>query len=92
MKVPLDGPNKMWQHPWQLVHRARLHDVLKETATSLGAFLNTSSKVLKVDPVTATLRLEGGREIKADFIVGADGIYVSSLRDIRVSHIFDRKF
>jgi 2-polyprenyl-6-methoxyphenol hydroxylase-like FAD-dependent oxidoreductase len=80
------GPIKMWQHPWQLVHRARLRDVLKENVTSLGAVLNTSSKLLEVNPETATLRLEDGREIKADGIVGADGIYVSCLSDTLVSH------
>lgn len=77
MNVPLEGSSKMWQYPWQLVHRARLHDVLKSTAISLGGVLHTSSKVLQVDPETPTLTLSDGREIKADLIVGADGIYVS---------------
>ncbi len=80
MKVPLEGSSKMWQHPWQLVHRARLHDALKKTAVSLGAVLHTSSKILRVDPETATLELSDGREVKADLVVGADGIYVGCPR------------
>jgi flavin-dependent dehydrogenase len=92
MKVPLDGPNKLWQHPWQLVQRARLHEALKKTATSLGAVLYTSSKVLEVDPETATLMLEDGKEINVDVIVGADGIYVSGLVETLLSHKVDCKF
>jgi 2-polyprenyl-6-methoxyphenol hydroxylase-like FAD-dependent oxidoreductase len=65
--------------PWQLVHRARLHEALKKTAISFGAVLNTSSKVIQVDPDAATLELADRREIKADLIIGADGIYVSCL-------------
>jgi 2-polyprenyl-6-methoxyphenol hydroxylase-like FAD-dependent oxidoreductase len=74
VKVPLEGSSKMWQHPWQLVHKARLHDVLKKTAISLGAVLHTSSKVLQVDREAATLKLSDGRETEADLMVGADGI------------------
>lgn len=76
----LTEPNKMWQHPWQLVHRVRLHNKLKEMATSeegagKPAILHVSSKVLEVDPETATIKLENGDEIKADLVLGADGIY-----------------
>jgi 2-polyprenyl-6-methoxyphenol hydroxylase-like FAD-dependent oxidoreductase len=81
-QMDLTEPNKMWQHPWQLVHRVRLHDKLKSLATSskgIGtpAVLHVSSKVLEVDTETATLTLEGGEMVKADVIIGADGIYVS---------------
>lgn len=76
----LTEPNKMWQHPWQLVHRVRLHNKLKEMATSVEgigepATLHVSSRVLEVDPETATITLENGETIKADLVLGADGIY-----------------
>ena len=79
-QVDLTGPNKMWQHPWQLVHRVRLHNELKGMATSekdfgKAASLHVSSRVLEVDPDTATITLENGEAIKADLILGADGIY-----------------
>jgi 2-polyprenyl-6-methoxyphenol hydroxylase-like FAD-dependent oxidoreductase len=41
------------------------------------AILHTSPKVLQVNPEAATLKLSDGREIEADVVIGADGIYVS---------------
>lgn len=75
----LREPSKMWQHPWQLVHRVRLHNNLKKTAQEAGAILNLSSRVAEVDPEKGTLTFESGKIINADVIVGADGIYVSKL-------------
>ncbi|KAE8453258.1 hypothetical protein EG329_011325 [Mollisiaceae sp. DMI_Dod_QoI] len=79
-KVDLTEQNKMWQHPWMLVHRVRLHDRLKRIATGkdgIGkpAELHVSSKIVEVDPDTATLVLENGERILADVVLGADGIY-----------------
>lgn len=79
-QLDLTEQNKMWQHPWQLVHRVRLHNKLKEMATSeegVGkpALLLVSSKVMEVDPETATIKLENGETDQADLILGADGIY-----------------
>jgi 2-polyprenyl-6-methoxyphenol hydroxylase-like FAD-dependent oxidoreductase len=81
-KVNLIEANKQWQHPWQLVHRVRLHDKLKDIATNTAGegkpvALNTSSKVLNVDPSNATITLENGEIIASDLVLGADGIYVS---------------
>ncbi len=81
-QVDLTEPNKIWQHPWQLVHRVRLHDKLKQIATSdegrgKPVTLHLSSKVIVVDPETATLQLESGDMVRADVVLGADGIYVS---------------
>jgi 2-polyprenyl-6-methoxyphenol hydroxylase-like FAD-dependent oxidoreductase len=79
-RVDLTNPNKMWQHPWQLVHRVRLHEKLKQTATSEKgagppAVLRTSSKVVDVDSEAGSLVLENGEHAKADVLLGADGIY-----------------
>ena len=81
--IDLSIPNKLWQHPWQLCHRAILHEQLKKVATSpdgegFPAELHTSSKVVELDPGTGTLTLEDGSTVSADLIIGADGIYVCS--------------
>ncbi|KAK7952086.1 salicylate hydroxylase [Apiospora aurea] len=79
-EVDLTMPNKMWQHPWQLVHRVALHDNLKAVATAQDApgppaTLYTSSKVTGVDPDARTLTFANGSTRTADLIIGADGIY-----------------
>lgn len=83
-EMDLTGPNKQWQHPWQLVHRVSLHDSLKKAATdSKGpgkpATLNTANKVENVDPAKGTITLADGTVVEADLILGADGIYVCIL-------------
>jgi salicylate hydroxylase len=47
-----------------------LHGIAKD----LGAELNYSAKVVKVDMEKKTVTLEDGRVFKGDVIVGADGI------------------
>lgn len=73
--------NKIWQHPWMLVHRVRLHDRLKLIATGekgegSPAKLHLSARVAKIEPGESKVVLENGQEIQADVILGADGIYV----------------
>lgn len=80
-EIDLTMPNKMWQHPWQLVHRVALHDNLKAVATAkdasgMPATLYTSTKVAGVDPDARTLTFADGSTRTADVIIGADGIYV----------------
>lgn len=75
--------NKIWQHPWHLVHRVRLHQELKRLATSpegpgTPAVLKTSSRVVDVDTETATVFLEDGSQVQGDLVVGADGVHVSN--------------
>jgi 2-polyprenyl-6-methoxyphenol hydroxylase-like FAD-dependent oxidoreductase len=57
-----------------------LHNALKKAATeSEGegkpAKLLTSSRVVSVDPETATVTLENGSTFQGDFILGADGVH-----------------
>ena len=60
-----------------------LHEALKKGATSpdeLGsppAELRTSSRVLDVDPHTATVTLENGDKVQGDLVIAADGVHVS---------------
>jgi 2-polyprenyl-6-methoxyphenol hydroxylase-like FAD-dependent oxidoreductase len=76
----LEESNKLWQHPWQLVHRVRLYEELKRVAVSENgagkpAVLHTSSKVTDVATDTGIITLENGTTIKADVVLGADGVY-----------------
>ena len=71
--------NRMWQHPWQLVHRAHLHTALKEMAISpkgkgRPVNLHTASAVEAVDPEKATITLKNGSTVQGDLIIGADGV------------------
>ena len=63
-----------------MAHRAHLHSQLKAAAVSEEGQgnpvkLNTSSKVVKVDPQAATITLADTTSISADVTVGADGVH-----------------
>ncbi|OLN88496.1 3-hydroxybenzoate 6-hydroxylase 2 [Colletotrichum chlorophyti] len=78
--VDITKSEGQWQHPWQLVHRAYLHNELRDIATaedgvSPPAKVHVSSKVISADPEEGELRLEDGTTIQADVVLGADGIY-----------------
>lgn len=64
---------------WLLIHRAHLHEALKEKAQAPGkgkpAILHTSSKVTAIDPKIATIVLEDGTAVQGDLIIGADGVH-----------------
>ncbi|KAM0440607.1 hypothetical protein ACHAQK_005579 [Fusarium lateritium] len=75
----LKGPLSIWQNPWVLSHRVRLHEELKRLATTsegtgTPAILKTSSPVVGVDPATATVKLEDGTSVTGDLVLGADGV------------------
>jgi len=79
--LDLTTSNKMWQYPWQLVHRVGLHDRLKKAASGkegqgVPAVLRTASKVISVDVDAGMLTLENGSSVLADVVIGADGVYV----------------
>jgi 2-polyprenyl-6-methoxyphenol hydroxylase-like FAD-dependent oxidoreductase len=72
--------SKIWQHPWLLAHRVHLHETLRKAATSPDGKgqpvqLHTSSKVVDVDPATATVTTEDGKNLQGDFVLGADGVH-----------------
>jgi 2-polyprenyl-6-methoxyphenol hydroxylase-like FAD-dependent oxidoreductase len=80
--VDLTEPNKIWQHPWQLVHRVHLHEELKRRATSpegegLPVVLKTCSRVIDADASAAVAILENGERVQGDVLIGADGVHVS---------------
>lgn len=75
----LRASNLQWQHPWLLAHRINLHNNLKTTATApIGpgtATLKTSSKVVSVDALKASITLEDGSTHHGDVVLGADGVH-----------------
>jgi 2-polyprenyl-6-methoxyphenol hydroxylase-like FAD-dependent oxidoreductase len=61
---------KLWAHPWHLVHRAHLHTALREMALDPNgkgpaAKLHLASRVQKLD----------GTEFQGDLLIGADGVH-----------------
>ncbi|KAJ4265119.1 hypothetical protein NW762_005365 [Fusarium torreyae] len=81
LKFDLDlrKPLSIWENPWMLSHRVRLHEDLKRLAISsegpgTPATLKTSSPVIDVDPDTATVKFEDGTSVSGDLVLGADGV------------------
>lgn len=70
----------IWKHTWVLAHRVRLHDALKNAATSATAagqpaVLHLASAISDVDPNTATVFLKDGSSVQGDVLIGADGVH-----------------
>lgn len=65
-----------------MYHRQDLHAALREAATMTGdgwegkpaAVIKTASEVVDCDPAEGVVRLKDGTTLKADLIIGADGI------------------
>ncbi|KIW88823.1 uncharacterized protein Z519_10307 [Cladophialophora bantiana CBS 173.52] len=78
IRIPLSTMEK-YGGERMLYHRMDLHDVLKQRATAQGhpgnpAELRASSRVARVDCDGGVVELESGEVLKADLVVGADGI------------------
>ncbi|EXJ86104.1 salicylate hydroxylase [Capronia coronata CBS 617.96] len=70
----------LWQHPWHLAHRVRLHTALKQKATSPDgpgrpAQLLTSSRVVSIDVSKGIVTTKDGTQYRGDVVVGADGVH-----------------
>jgi salicylate hydroxylase len=68
------------EHPFDLIHRADLHDALKRLAGDEGLDgplpeLILGCRVEDVDITTATVTLADGRTFHSDLIIGADGAH-----------------
>ncbi|KAG8532389.1 uncharacterized protein KY384_002874 [Bacidia gigantensis] len=66
--------------PWYLSHRVDLHNTLKDLATKdLGkgpaGTIRLRSKVVEIDPDSATVTLADGTSHNADIIIAADGVH-----------------
>ncbi|KAJ2997956.1 hypothetical protein NUW58_g489 [Xylaria curta] len=78
--IGLAEPNKLWQHPWHLVHRVHLHEELKRRAVStdtpgIPVELRLRGRVTQVDSSSATVVLESGELVRGDVVIGADGVH-----------------
>jgi len=70
-----------------MAHRAHLHTQLKDAAASPDGTgrpvkLNTSSKVISVDPETATIHLADGTSYSGDVVIGADGVHSNARKAV----------
>ncbi|KFA70907.1 hypothetical protein S40288_10148, partial [Stachybotrys chartarum IBT 40288] len=79
LDVTLTKALSIWEHPWALAHRARLHDALKKAALDKSgpgspAVLKTSSRVINVDCSNASIQLSDGSWHFGDLVLGADGV------------------
>ncbi|KEF55915.1 salicylate hydroxylase [Exophiala aquamarina CBS 119918] len=77
----------LFQHPWLLAHRVRLHDALKKLAVAedgdgIPVRLVLATKVEKFDAASATVVTVGGETFSADLVVGADGVHSIARRYI----------
>ncbi|KAF2500883.1 FAD binding domain-containing protein [Lophium mytilinum] len=78
--MDLREANKLWQHPWLLAHRIELHNQLKSVATTphetgKPVALHLSSRVIDIQPTTASITLEDGSQFHGDVVLGADGVH-----------------
>ncbi|KAI9149641.1 FAD-dependent monooxygenase OpS4 [Paramyrothecium foliicola] len=77
--VDLSRALSIWEQPWMLTHRARLHEELKrlavqQDAPGIPAVIKTSSKVADVDCSNASVKLLDGSTYAGDLVLGADGV------------------
>ncbi|OAP60770.1 hypothetical protein AYL99_05772 [Fonsecaea erecta] len=68
--------------PHWLVHRVDYQKILAEAATASGVKIEFGQKVVSVDVEEVQVTLEAGRSLRADLIIGADGIHSRTRRSI----------
>ena len=84
--------DKLWAHPWHLIHRAHLHTALRQMVLSpegkgRPARLHLASRVKSVDPETASITFEGGAQTGEGEVVHPTVCKVSQTsRHTRYSH------
>ncbi|WQF79030.1 Putative FAD-binding domain, FAD/NAD(P)-binding domain superfamily [Colletotrichum destructivum] len=57
------------------IHRVDLHSTLRNKATEQGAVLHAGCEITSVDEAATTVTLGDGTTVKADVILGADGVH-----------------
>lgn len=65
---------RTYGYPYWLIHRADFHRILHERAIKLGVTVKTRCQVKSADPNVPSVTLYNGDTIKADIVIGADGI------------------
>jgi salicylate hydroxylase len=77
---------KKFHHPYALIHRADLHNVLLEACRKSDLIrLDAAQKVVKVDETAGgiTAKTESGKEYRGAALIGADGLW-STIRQMLV--------
>ncbi|RPB04278.1 FAD/NAD(P)-binding domain-containing protein [Choiromyces venosus 120613-1] len=79
-KVDMEGIEKEFGYPWQLIHRVDFHNALKTIALSpegpgLPVVIHLRSRVAAADPENGLIILENGKNYSGDVIIGADGVH-----------------
>ena len=86
-RIPLgDAFRKKFHHPYALIHRADLHNVLLEACRKSNRIrLDASQKVVKVDETRdgVTVKTASGKEYRGAALIGADGLW-STIRQMLV--------
>jgi len=86
-RIPLgDAFRRKFHHPYALIHRADLHNVLLEACrTSNRIRLDAAQQVVAVDDTGngVAVRCESGRSYRGAALIGADGLW-SSIRQLVV--------
>lgn len=77
--APLEALARECGYPNVALHRARLQAVLLEAFGHDGLTLGRAAVAYAQDAAGARLTLEGGEEVEADLVIGADGVH-SALR------------
>ena len=71
-----------WGHEYYMFHRQDMHRGMLKAATGedgegIPAKLFVNHQASECDPIAGTVKFANGKEIKADLIIGADGVRVS---------------
>lgn len=80
MQLDLSEINKQWKNPWLCIHRKDLHQELKRLAVDPEGRgpvpkLELGCKITAIDVETGTVKLDDGRVLEGDVVLGADGVH-----------------
>jgi 2-polyprenyl-6-methoxyphenol hydroxylase-like FAD-dependent oxidoreductase len=64
-----------------VIHRADYHEVMLNEAERLGVQIRLGCNVESLDFEQTEVVVEGGKRLKADVIVGADGTYIHDVTE-----------
>lgn len=75
-RVPLaEAAATRWGAPFYHLHRADLHDALREALGNQHITLGARTVAVEEDASSVTVRFADGRDARGDLLIGADGIH-----------------
>ncbi|EXJ68259.1 uncharacterized protein A1O5_08874 [Cladophialophora psammophila CBS 110553] len=77
-----DYSTRLRGFPHWLVHRVDYQKILADAATTRGVKIDFGQKVVAIDVDNVEVTLASGRSLRADLIIGADGIHSRTRRSI----------